>query len=251
MNGINFTVKENEILALVGSSGSGKTITAFSLLKLLPKGGVFTNGKIFFQGKDILKLNERDVRALRGKDISMVFQEPLSALNPLMRIGEQISEIFTAHSIRLSKTEISLRVKELFFLVKLPERTGDSYPHELSGGMRQRVLIAMAIALSPKLLILDEPVTSLDVTIQKHILDLIKEIQIKNRMAVLFITHDFSLVNMLAERVCVMRDGEIVETASKKEILNNPCHEYTKALIECMPRLGATSNRFAVPNFSR
>jgi len=239
---ISFSLEEGKVAALVGESGSGKTLTALSVLGLLPEEASIEGGEVIFKGKNILRLKGEDLRKIRGKEISMVFQEPFTFLNPVMRIGIQLSEAVTSHK-NYSKVVIKEKVQELLNMVKLPEGAAFQYPHELSGGMRQRVMIAMALASNPEVLILDEPTTALDVSIQKHILDLVGEIQLERNISILFITHDFSIVNMIADSVSVMKSGSIVESGNKEEVLKDPQHAYTKELIGCIPRVGDTRER--------
>ena len=242
---VSFPVRSGEILAIVGESGSGKTMTALSVLDLLPASAERESGKVLFRGMDIFSLSTEEKRQTRGRDIAMVFQEPFTALNPVMRIKDQIEEVFYAHGM-CSKNEISEKIAGLLRTVKLPQETVFSYPHELSGGMRQRVMLAAALACDPSVLILDEPTTALDVSIQKHVLQLIQRIQQERHLAILFITHDFSVVNMVADRVCVMRGGSIVERGNKKDVLEDPKHEYTRQLVACIPRLGDVRRRLPV-----
>ncbi|MFC0603353.1 ABC transporter ATP-binding protein [Winogradskyella pulchriflava] len=234
---ISFEIKPNEIVAVVGESGSGKSISSLALMGLLPKGiSKITAGSILFQGDDFVNYSNRDFQNIRGNKIAMIFQEPMSSLNPSMRCGKQVEEILIQHAV-LPQSEIKAEVINLFNKVKLPnpERIFKSYPHEISGGQKQRVMIAMAIACKPKLLIADEPTTALDVTVQKEILELLKSIQKETKMSVLFISHDLSLVSELADRVLVMYKGEIVEQGNTDAIFNHPKHNYTKALIAARP----------------
>jgi len=234
---ISFDIKANEIVAVVGESGSGKSISSLALMGLLPKQiSKITSGSILFKDKNLVGLPEKEFQTLRGKDIAMIFQEPMSSLNPSMRCGKQVEEILKQH-FKLSATELTSEVINLFEKVKLPnpERILKAYPHEISGGQKQRVMIAMAIACKPKLLIADEPTTALDVTVQKEILELLKDIQTETEMSVLFISHDLSLVSELADRVLVMYQGQIVEQGTTKDIFHLPKHTYTKALIAARP----------------
>ena len=218
---LSYEVSPGEILCVVGESGSGKSMAANTVMGLLPKGVRPVAGRVMFEGKDVLTLDEKRHRALRGKKIGMIFQEPMTALNPLMRIGDQIAEVFEAHG-ELKGAERQARALELLKEVRLPqpERAIRAYPFELSGGQRQRVMIAMALALEPKLLIADEPTTALDVTTQAQILELIADLQRRHHMAVMFITHDFGVVAEIANRVCVMRHGRIVEIGRRDEVLD-------------------------------
>jgi peptide/nickel transport system ATP-binding protein len=234
---ISFHIKPNEIVAVVGESGSGKSISSLTLIGLLPKGiSKITSGSILFENKNLVGLSEKEFQRLRGPEIAMIFQEPMSSLNPSMRCGKQVEEILKQHS-NLSKSEIKAEVLNLFEQVKLPNpsRISKAYPHEISGGQKQRVMIAMAIACNPKLLIADEPTTALDVTVQEEILELLKTIQKETKMSVLFISHDLSLVSELADRVLVMYQGDIVEQDTTDAIFNRPQHNYTKALIGARP----------------
>ncbi|WP_178986328.1 ABC transporter ATP-binding protein [Winogradskyella helgolandensis] len=234
---ISFHINPNEIVAVVGESGSGKSISSLALMGLLPKRiSKITSGSILLEDKNLVGLSEKEFQAIRGNDIAMIFQEPMSSLNPSMRCGRQVEEILKQH-FKLSASEIKSEVLNLFEKVKLPnpERIFKAYPHEISGGQKQRVMIAMAIACKPKLLIADEPTTALDVTVQKEILELLKTIQIETKMSVLFISHDLSLVSELADRVLVMYQGEIVEQGTTDTIFNHAEHNYTKALIGARP----------------
>jgi peptide/nickel transport system ATP-binding protein len=235
---VSFTLDKGEILCIVGESGSGKSMSANALMGLLPEGVTPAGGSITFEGRNLLDLGEDEMLALRGKDISMIFQEPLSALNPLMRIGDQIAEVFEAHNL-LTPSERRKRALELLHEVGLPdpETTIRAYPFQLSGGQRQRVVIAMALALEPKILIADEPTTALDVTTQAQILDLIEELRRNHGMAVLFITHDFGVVADIADRVIVMQHGEVVEAGQAETVLLKPEHPYTRALLDAIPGL--------------
>jgi peptide/nickel transport system ATP-binding protein len=237
INNISYDIFENEIVAIVGESGSGKSVSSLAIMGLLPKHVLkITSGSIHFKEKSLTDTSKKDFQKIRGNQISMIFQEPMSSLNPSMRCGNQVEEILKQHTA-LSASEIKNEVLELFEKVKLPnpKRIYKSYPHEISGGQKQRVMIAMAIACKPKILIADEPTTALDVTVQKDILLLLKEIQKETKMSVLFISHDLSLVSELADRVIVMYKGEIVEQGDTISIFNQPTHNYTKALINARP----------------
>ena len=238
---VSFTVERGEILCLVGESGSGKSITAQAIMGLLPAPHVrVASGRIVFEGRDLTDLDRAAWRALRGSRIAMIFQEPMTALNPVMRVGVQIEEVLVAHT-DLDRAARERRVVELLDSVGLPDpaRLRLSYPFRLSGGQRQRVMIAGALALEPALLVADEPTTALDVTTQKQILELIRSIQRAKRMGVLFITHDFGVVAEIADRVAVMQHGHIVEIGAAAEVLNNPQHAYTRQLIAAVPRYRA------------
>lgn len=234
---ISFQILQNEIIAVVGESGSGKSISSLALMGLLPKGiSKITSGSILFNGQNLVDLSEKEFRSIRGRDIAMIFQEPMSSLNPSMRCGKQVEEILNQHS-KLSSSEIKTEILNLFEKVKLPNpsRIYKAYPHEISGGQKQRVMIAMAIACKPKLLIADEPTTALDVTVQKEILELLKALQKETKMSILFISHDLSLVSELADKVLVMYKGSIVEQGGTEAIFNSPQHNYTRALIGARP----------------
>ncbi|MBU1083731.1 MAG: ABC transporter ATP-binding protein [Candidatus Omnitrophota bacterium] len=241
---VNVPLYAGSITALVGESGSGKTITALSVLKILPETASIERGEILFSGKDLLKTSEAEMRGIRGKRIAMVFQEPFAYLNPVMRIGEQIGEVIRTHEGRSKKDTLSY-TEYLLKTVKLSSDTALSYPHEMSGGMCQRAMIAMALACDPEVLILDEPTTALDVSVQKDILDLIVKIQREKLLGILFITHDLSVVSMIADSVHIMKEGRILEFGSKEKVLNDPGHAYTRHLIACIPRLGDKRERLA------
>src|SRR6202795_3051090 len=235
---ISFEIKRGECVALVGESGSGKSVSALSILKLLPyPTASHPSGSIRFKGRELLTLSEREIRSIRGNDISIIFQEPMTSLNPLHTIESQIAEILQLHSgVRGSMARA--RTLELLTQVGIPdpETRLASYPHQLSGGQRQRVMIAMALANEPDLLIADEPTTALDVTVQAQILRLLKNLQARYDMAMLFITHDLGIVRKIAQRVCVMKEGEIVERGDVAELFARPQHPYTKALIAAEPK---------------
>lgn len=240
-----FTLNQNEILGIVGESGSGKSVTSLAVMGLLPKGILeITSGKIEFDGKDISAMSQKELRNLRGNDIAMIFQEPMSSLNPSLKCGFQVEEILMEHT-SLSKAAIKAMVLSLFEKVKLPnpDKIYNRYPHEISGGQKQRVMIAMAIACKPKILIADEPTTALDVTVQKEIIVLLKELQQETKMSILFISHDLSLVSEIANRVLVMYRGEIVEQGESAAIFANPQNTYTKALISSRPSLDVRLKR--------
>ncbi len=245
LKSISFELKENEILGIVGESGSGKSITALSILGLLPRSiSKINSGTIHFEEMNLAGLDNRSFQSIRGNKISMIFQEPMSALNPSMTCGDQVLEIIAQHR-SLSKKEIINETLLLFEKVKLPEptRVYNAYPHEISGGQMQRVMIAMAIACKPKILIADEPTTALDVTVQKDIISLLKELQKETKMSILFISHDLSLVSEIADRVIVMYQGEIVEAGAVKKIFKAPKHLYTKALIHSRPSIDSRPRR--------
>jgi len=238
---ISFSVKKGETLALVGESGSGKSVTALSVMKLLPyPAASHPTGRIFFKGRDLIGLTEREIRAVRGDDITIIFQEPMTSLNPLHTIERQIGEILELHR---GLTGLAARARTLELLTQVgipdPAQRLKSYPHQMSGGQRQRVMIAMALANEPDLLIADEPTTALDVTVQAQILKLLKDLQSRLGMAMLFITHDLGIVRRIADRVCVMKDGKIVEENTVADIFKSPQHPYTKALLAAEPRMQA------------
>jgi len=241
---VSFTMATGETLGLVGESGSGKSVTAFSILRLLQPPGQIVNGRIVFEGQDLLTLSERDMRAVRGARISLIFQEPMTALNPVMRVGDQVAEALTAHSMA-SRSEARRRAVDLLDAVRIPDpiRRVRDYPHQLSGGMRQRVMIAIALACRPPLVIADEPTTALDVTIQAQMLDLIRQLQAEFGLALLLITHDFGVVAEMADRVAVMKAGRIVETGPVREMLRTPSHEYTRQLLAAVPGRPGAANR--------
>ncbi|NLN25326.1 MAG: ABC transporter ATP-binding protein [Bacteroidetes bacterium] len=238
VHGITFDLYSNKILGIVGESGSGKSITSLAIMKLLPKKNVSISGEILFEDKNLLSLGEKQIRNIRGKEISMIFQEPMSALNPSMKCGKQVAEVIQLHT-KKSYAQAKTACLELFKKVKLPrpEELYNSYPHQLSGGQMQRIMIAMAIACKPKLLIADEPTTALDVTVQKEILQLLKDIQQETGMAMIFISHDLNLVSQVADDILVLYQGKMIEKATSKTIFSNPKEEYTKALIAARPSL--------------
>lgn len=237
VKGISFAINKGETLALVGESGSGKSVSAMSILKLLPyPKASHPSGEIFYAGQDLLKLDERQIRRLRGDKISVIFQEPMTSLNPLHTIQKQIGETLLLHKGMTGK-QARGRILELLDLVGIPEpeKRLNSYPHELSGGQRQRVMIAMALANDPELLIADEPTTALDVTIQEQILELLKSLQKKLDMAILLITHDLNIVRRYSDQVCVMHQGKLIESASTPELFSNPTQDYTQKLLDAEP----------------
>ncbi len=238
VDGVDFSVSPGETVALVGESGSGKSITSLSIMKLINKPGKIENGQILFDGKDLVGLTDKQMTNIRGREIGMIFQEPMTALNPVFTIGNQIKETLIRHK-KISKAEAERKAIELLKLVGFPraEETMKEYPHQLSGGMRQRAMIAIAISCDPKLLIADEPTTALDVTIQAQILDLMDEMKKKFNMAVLLITHDLGVVAEYADKVMVMYGGQIVEETKVEELFLNPKHPYTTGLLESLPSL--------------
>ena len=248
VRGVSFDIPVNTTVALVGESGSGKSVTAMSIVRLLPDNAIVAaDSKILYNGRDLLSAPMEDMRALRGKDISVVFQEPMSSLNPVFTVGEQIAEVLRIHR-QMSARQALDRTLELMTEVGIPnpkERL-KSYPHELSGGQQQRVMIAMAIACEPKLLIADEPTTALDVTVQRQIIDLLARLQQRQKMSILFISHDLGLVGEISSQVIVMRSGEVREAGDVARIFNAPTDAYTRALLACRPRLDARPRRLAV-----
>ena len=251
VNGISFSIAENEVLGIVGESGSGKSVSALSVMRLIEKPGAISNGRVIFRdnGKtsDLLKLSERELEKILGKRISMIFQDPMTALNPVLSIGYQLAETLRVHrdwSKKAAKAE-AVNLLRRVGINNGSERIND-YPHEFSGGMRQRVMIAMAIACQPKLLIADEPTTALDVTVQAQILRLLFEFKHEFGMSIIIITHDLGVVANIADRVAVMYAGKIVETAKVKEIFDNPQHPYTQALVASIPRLHDQPKRLPV-----
>jgi ABC-type dipeptide/oligopeptide/nickel transport system ATPase component len=239
VDSVSFHVDRGETLGLVGESGSGKSVTAFAILRLVQPPGRITGGRILFEGRDLLPLSEREMREVRGARISLIFQEPMTALNPVMRVGDQIGEALTVHGMA-SRQDARLRAIELLEAVKIPDaaRRARDYPHQLSGGMRQRVMIAIALACRPPLIIADEPTTALDVTIQAQVLDLIRELKARFNLALLLITHDFGVIAEMADRVAVMYRGKLVEQGPVRQILREPAHEYTRSLLAAVPGMG-------------
>lgn len=249
VDGVDLHIQAGESVALVGESGCGKSMTSFSIMNLLPPSGKITDGEIIFEGKDLLQLTERELCLIRGKDISMIFQEPMTSLNPVLTIGEQIMEVIQYHQ-KLSRQQAKAKAVEMLELVGFSrvDEILKEYPHRLSGGMRQRVVIAIAMACNPKLLIADEPTTALDVTIQAQILDLMKHIKKKFNTSILLITHDLGVVSELTERVIVMYAGQVVEEGTVKEIFKKPLHPYTVGLINAVPSIRGDINRlYSIP----
>ncbi len=245
VNGIDFHIEEGKTLCIVGESGSGKSMTSLSIMGLVEEPGKVTEGEILLEGNDLLKYNDSQMRDIRGKDIAMIFQEPMTSLNPSYTVGFQIDEVLKLHSKELNKEQRRKKVIELFELVgiPLPEDKYNEYPFKLSGGQRQRVMIAMAMACEPKLLIADEPTTALDVTIQAQVLELMNDLKKKKGTSILFITHDLAVVAQMADEVIVMYRGHVVEQASVKELFDNPKHTYTKALLNSIPVPGKVKRK--------
>lgn len=245
---VSIELKEGEVLGIVGESGSGKSVTAFSVMRLTPYPGKIIGGSIEFNGKDLTNASEREMRKIRGNQVSIIFQDPMTSLNPVYTIGNQIKEVILLHTDS-NKEQAQKRAVELLSLVGInePEKRLKQYPHELSGGMRQRVMIAIALACEPKLLIADEPTTALDVTIQAQILELMMELKEKLGMSIIMITHDLGVVSSMCDKIAVMYGGKIVEYGNADDIFYNPKHEYTKGLLKSIPRLDAIEHEKLVP----
>jgi oligopeptide/dipeptide ABC transporter ATP-binding protein len=260
VDGVSFTIRPGETLAIVGESGSGKSVTSLSIMQLLPKGiGRVTRGQILLRGRDLVPLADAEMRKIRGKEIGMIFQEPMTSLNPVHTLGRQIAEVIIEHQ-GLSKAKAHERAIEMLALVGIPEprKRADNFPHQMSGGMRQRAMIAMALSCQPSLLIADEPTTALDVTIQAQILELMKDLQSQLGMAIIFITHDLGVVAEVADRVIVMYASQVVESGPVADIFERPQMPYTAGLLKSIPRLGSSAAHQRldtipgqVPNLSR
>ncbi|WP_411504212.1 ABC transporter ATP-binding protein [Brevibacillus centrosporus] len=251
VRGVNFHVNRGEAVAIVGESGCGKSVTAQTLMKLIPMPpGDIKKGEILFNGEDIVKKSNKEMEGIRGKEIGMIFQDPMTSLNPTMTIGSQITEGLVKHQ-NMSRTAARDRAIELLTMVGIPqpEKRIEQYPHEFSGGMRQRAMIAIALACSPKLLIADEPTTALDVTIQAQILDLMKDLQKKTGTSIILITHDLGVVAEMCDRVIVMYAGKVIETGTVDDIFYNPQHPYTKGLLRSVPRLDLNRDEPLTPIF--
>ena len=248
IRGVNLKLEKGETLALVGESGSGKSVTAKSVMKLLSNNAVVKEGTIIFKGENILEKSERDMQSIRGKKIAMIFQDPMTSLDPTMKIGKQITEVIIKHE-KASKEEADKRAEELLELVGIPnaKERMKQYPHQFSGGQRQRIVIAIALACNPDVLIADEPTTALDVTIQAQILELLKKLQQQFQMAIIFITHDLGVVANVADRVAVMYAGKVVEVGTADEVFYNPQHPYTWGLLRSMPTLHTGDTLYAIP----
>ena len=248
LNGISFDIYKGETLGIVGESGCGKSVTSLSIMRLLQSPPARFGGSIKLQDKELLKLSERQMQAIRGNRISMIFQEPMTSLNPVFTIGDQLCETFMLHQ-GLSRKEAMKKAVELLEMVKIPEpqQRVKEYPHQLSGGMRQRVMIAMALACRPELLIADEPTTALDVTIQAQVLDLMRELQKEMGTAIAFITHDLGVVSEMCDRVIVLYCGEMMEEASVDEIFENPKHPYTEGLMATLPKFDQPGHLATIP----
>ena len=248
VNGVTFNLEKGKILGIVGESGSGKSVTAYSIMRILEKNGRITEGKILYKGQDIAEFSEKQMREFRGKCCSIIFQDPMTSLNPVFTVGNQLREAIELHTDRKGK-EAEARAIEMLTLVGVnePEKRVKQYPYELSGGMRQRIVIAIALASNARIMICDEPTTALDVTIQAKILDEIKEIKRKQKLSVIFITHDLGVVANMADRICVMYAGKIVEVGTAREIFYSPAHPYTWALLSSMPDLETKERLFSIP----
>ena len=248
LNDVSIRLKEGEVLGIVGESGSGKSVTAYSLRGLTAHPGRLLGGELYFNGHQVEKMSEKEIRKFRGNEISIIFQDPMTSLNPVYTIGNQITEVIRLHTDK-TKQQAKERARELLELVGInePDRRLKQYPHELSGGMRQRVMIAIALACEPKLLIADEPTTALDVTIQAQILELMMELKEKLGMAIIMITHDLGVVASMCERIAVMYAGRIVEYGTTDDIFYHPKHQYTKGLIRSIPRLDTKEHERLVP----
>jgi len=238
VDNVSLTVGAGETLGLVGESGSGKSVTALAILRLLQPPGRVTAGRILFEARDLLQASESEMRAIRGARISLIFQEPMTALNPVMRVGDQIAEALSVHGS--SQAEARLRAVELLDAVRVPDAKARArdYPHQLSGGMRQRVLFAIAVACHPSLVIADEPTTSLDVTVQAQVLDVLRDLKAQFNLALLLITHDFGVIAQMADRVAVMHRGRLVEEGPVRQILRNPGEDYTRRLLAAVRGVG-------------
>lgn len=241
VDGVSYTLKKGEILGIVGESGSGKSVSASSVIRLLPKTGRVVDGTILFEGKDMRKISDKELRKIRGNDISVIFQDPMTSLDPVFKVGSQMVELIRTHN-NVSKEEARKIAVENLALVGIPdpERRMNAYPHELSGGMCQRVMIAMAISCHPKFMIADEPTTALDVTVQAQVLGLLKELQEKTNTAIMLITHNLGIVWKMCDTVMVMYAGKTVEFADMKELYKNPLHPYTWGLLDSIPKLSDT-----------
>ena len=244
VNGVSFTLEKGETLGLVGETGAGKTTTALALLRLVPDPpGKIVSGDILLEGKELLKLKTSEMRKLRGEKLAMIFQDPMTALNPVMTVGEQIAEVIRLHNRGLSKAQLAIKAAEMLETVGIPADRCSEYPHQFSGGMKQRVVIAIALACNPDILIADEPTTALDVTIQAQVLDLIRELKNQRQTSVILITHDLGVVAEICDKVAIMYAGEIVEIGTLEQVYRNPVHSYTKGLFNSLPDLHKNVHR--------
>lgn len=244
VNGVSFTLEKGETLGLVGETGAGKTTTALALLRLVPDPpGKIVSGDILLEGKELLKLKTSEMRKLRGEKLAMIFQDPMTALNPVMTVGDQIAEVIRLHNRGLSKAQLAIKAAEMLETVGIPADRCSEYPHQFSGGMKQRVVIAIALACNPDILIADEPTTALDVTIQAQVLDLIRELKNQRQTSVILITHDLGVVAEICDKVAIMYAGEIVEIGTLEQVYRNPVHSYTKGLFNSLPDLHKNVHR--------
>ena len=246
---VTFDIYDGETICVVGESGCGKSVTSQSIMRIVPQPpGKYVSGEILYEGKDLLKISPKEMQALRGKQLAMIFQVPMTSLNPVQIIGKQIGEVLLLHNKELSKAQRKTAVIKILKAVGFPdpERCYRSYPHQLSGGMRQRAMIAMALICKPQLLIADEPTTALDVTIQAQILNLLEKLKDQFRMTILMITHDLGVVSSMADRVIVMYSGKIVEAGTAQQIFSRPLHPYTRGLMECIPQIGQDKEELTV-----
>lgn len=249
VDGISFDMEEGETIGIVGESGCGKSITSLSIMGLLPKNGRVENGEIYFKDQEISRYTRKQMSNITGKDISMIFQEPMTSLNPVLKIGDQISEIMIRHE-KMNKAQAKEKAIKMIDIVGIPrpEYIYKSYPHELSGGMRQRIMIAMALSCNPSLLIADEPTTALDVTIQAQILDVLRKMKSEFNMSIMMITHDLGIIAEMADHVVVMYAGKVVEKGTIADIINNPMHPYTRGLLKAKPSIQqATKRLYSIP----
>lgn len=245
VEGVSFNLKKGEVLGLVGESGCGKSVTAYSIINLIDQPGKVREGGVIFDKQDLLKISQKQLRKIRGKEIALIFQEPHAALNPVYPVGFQIAETIKAHNTSINQKDLKQRIEELLLKVGLSSDKKNSYPHNLSGGEAQRVMIAQSLSCNPKILIADEPTTALDVTVQAKIIKLFKDLQRQENFSLIFITHDLALCSQIADRVAVMYAGQIVELASLAKIIKQPLHPYTQALFASLPAKGKRKKKLA------